>query len=302
MINKPIHRWFEYFLLGSLAVLWGSSYLFIKIALADIPPLTLIAIRVSIASVFLMLVVVLQREKMPGDFNTWCMLLVQAVLNSIGAWTVLAWGQQFIDSGLASVLNSTSPIFVFFITLLITRHEPANVMRLIGALTGMSGVILIVGVDVLKGLGQQVAGQLAAITGALLYAAAAIYGKKFSHLPATVTAAGTMVWASIILTPVCLIVDKPWTIVFSVESVIAAIILAVLCTAVALLIYFRLLKTLGSIGVASQSYLRAGVGVVLGILVLGETMALLAGFGIVASLLGVVLINLPASVASGDDT
>ena len=100
-------------LLALLALLWGSSYLFLKVAVAEIPPITLIALRVTGAAGFLLLVMRLRTETLPRDGRTWRMLLLQAVFNSIGAWTVLAWGQQFVDAGLASVLNSTSPIFVF---------------------------------------------------------------------------------------------------------------------------------------------------------------------------------------------
>jgi len=152
------HRLTEFGLLGLLALLWGSSYLLIKIAIAEIPPLTLIAARVAIASLFLCAVLRLRGGRLPRGRRSWGMLLVQAFLNSIGAWTLLAWGQQHLDSGLASVLNSTSPIFVFLITFLWTRHEPVSAMRLVGALTGLGGVVLIIGVDVLEGLGTQVAG------------------------------------------------------------------------------------------------------------------------------------------------
>lgn len=119
-------------MLGVLAVLWGSSYLFIKIAIAEIPPFTLIAMRVSIAALFLIAVMFWRKERLPTDARTWRRLFVQAFLNSIAAWTVLAWGQQFIDSGLASVLNSTSPIFVFIITIAFTRHEPVGKFKLLG--------------------------------------------------------------------------------------------------------------------------------------------------------------------------
>jgi drug/metabolite transporter (DMT)-like permease len=136
------------------------------------------------------------------------MLLLQAFFNSIGAWTLVAWGQQHIDSALACVLNSTSPIFVFFITLTFTRHESLSPLKLAGALIGLAGVVLIVGVDALKGLGQQVAGQVAAVLGAVLYAGAAIYGKQFSHLHSTVTAAGTMICASAVLVPLALAIEQ----------------------------------------------------------------------------------------------
>lgn len=283
----------EIALLALLAGLWGSSYLFVKVALVDIPPITLIAARVTIAAAFLLAAVAWRGERFPRDARTWRMLLVQAVMNSIGAWTLLAWGQQFIDSGLASVLNSTSPIFVFFITALVTRHEPVGILKLLGACLGMVGVALIVGVDVLKGLGQQVAGQFAALSGALLYAGAAIYGKRFSRLPATVTAAGTMIWAAVVLVPASLFLEKPWTLNPSGTALLAAATLGVLCTGAALLIYFRLVHTLGSMGVASQSYMRAGIGVMLGVMFLGERITPVVGIGLVAAIAGVIAINLP---------
>ena len=283
----------EYGFLGLLALLWGSSYLFIKVAVAEIPPITLIAIRVTIAVVFLTIVLRWQRDSLPHDWKTWRRLLILSFFNSIGAWTILAWGQQHVDSGLASVLNSTSPIFVFFFTLLVTRHETTNGVKLFGAILGLCGVVLIVGVDALAGLGQQVLGQLAAITGAVLYACAAIYGKRFSSLSATATAAGTMLWASIFLVPISLIVEHPWSLRPSYQAVLAALVLGLFCTGIALLIYFRLLKTLGSLGVASQAYLRASVGVILGIMVLGEHITPVIALGLLAAILGVVAINMP---------
>ncbi len=260
--------------------------------MSEIPPITLIAVRVSIAAVFLLSVLQWRMKSLPQDSKTWRMLLVQSFFNSIGAWTILAWGQQHVDSGLASVLNSTSPIFVFFFTLLVTRHEASSGLKLFGACLGLFGVVLIVGVDALTGLGQQVLGQLAALTGAVHYACAAIYGKRFSQLTATAAAAGTMIWACLILVPASLILDQPWTLRASTRAVLAALILGLFCTGIALLIYFRLLKTLGSIGVASQAYLRAGVGVLLGTVILGEQITPVIGIGLITTILGVVAINL----------
>ncbi len=284
----------ELALLAGLAVLWGSSYLFIKVAVETIPPFTLIAMRVSIAAALLVTVMAWHGEKLPRDPATWRKLMVQAFFNATGAWTVLAWGQQYVDSGLAGVLNSTSPIFVLFITLILTRHETLSGRKFAGALLGLTGVVLIVGVDVLQGLGQQVAAQLAILLGALLYACAAIYGKNFSRLPPTVTASGTMICAALCLLPLSLVIDRPWTLSPSWQSLLAAAALAIFCTAGALLIYFRLLRTLGSMGVASQAYLRAGLSVVLGMVLLGEQITWLVGLGLVAAILGVAAINAPA--------
>lgn len=283
----------ELALLSCLALLWGSSYLFTKVAVAEIPPVTLIAARVSIAALFLSALCLWRGHQLPSDPLIWRRLLVQAFFNSIGAWTLLAWGQQFIDSGLAGVLNSTAPIFIFFITLLFTRHERTGLARLSGATLGLLGVILIVGLDALSGLGRGVAGQLAALGGALLYAGAAIYGRRFAALPPMVTAAGTMIWASVVLVPLACILDRPWMLNPSTSAIAATAALGLFCTGVALILYFRLVRTLGSMGVASQAYLRAAVGVVLGMVILGEQVALSTGLGVLAAMVGVALINLP---------
>lgn len=285
----------EIALLICLAVLWGSSYLWIKIAVSTIPPFTLIATRVSVAAIVLIAVVLWFRYPLPDDAKTWRQLTVQAFLNSTGAWTILAWGQQFVDSGLAGVLNSTSPLFVLLFTLLWTRHEPVTAAKVAGALLGIAGILAIVGFDVLRGLGQQVMAQVAVLLGAAMYAAAAINGKqKFNHLHPTATAAGTMICASACLLPLSIVVDRPWTLTPPVEAITAAIILGVFCTGLALLLYFRLVRTLGSMGVASQAYLRAGLSVILGVVVLGEQVTAVLVLGAVATIVGVALINIPA--------
>lgn len=276
-----------------LALLWGSSYLFVKIAVAQIPPVTLIALRVLGAAGFLLVVMAVRADELPRDSRTWRMLFVQAVFNSIGSWTLLAWCQRHVDSGLASVLNSTSPIFVFLLTALVTRHEKLENRKLVGAVLGLFGVALIVGIDGLRGLGYQVAGQLACIFGAMLYACAAIYGRRFNRISALATATGTMIWASAVLMPLALYLDQPWKLTPGLEAITATAMLSIFCTGAALLIYFRLVRSLGSMGVASQSYLRAGIGVMLGIMILGETFTLPIAAGLAAAIAGVVLINLP---------
>ena len=282
---------FELCLLAMLALLWGSSYLLIKIAVADIPPVTLIAARVSIAAVFLLAVLAWQRAPLPSDAATWGKLFIQSVFTAIGAWTLLAWGQQFVDSGLAGVLNSTSPIFVFLITALVMRGPSPGAWKFGGACLGLIGVTLIIGVDVLAGLGQQVMAQLAVLLGAVLYACAAIYGRRFNHITPTATAAGTMIWAAAMLVPLSLIIERPWTLQPSTASMLTAGGLGVFCTGVALLIYFRLVRTLGSMETASQSYLRSGVSVALGVIVLGEQVTPVVGAGLACAILGVAAIN-----------
>ncbi|MEM7425841.1 MAG: EamA family transporter [Pseudomonadota bacterium] len=291
MTALTVSRPFELFLLALLAVFWGSSYLFIKVALETIPPVTLIAFRVSLAALLLYSVARGQGHRMPTDAQTWRGFGVQCFFLCIGGWVVLAWGQQFIDSGLAGILNSTSPIFVFFITLLWTRHESVGGLRLFGALLGLAGVVFIIGADALRGLGTQVAGQIAVLASAALYGGSAIYGKRFSELPPTVTAAGTLTVATLILVPASVLIDRPWTLSPSLTSTGAAVALSVISSCLALLLYFRLIKTLGSMGTASQAYLRVGVSVLLGAAVLGEQIGWTVAFGLAAVVGGVIAIN-----------
>lgn len=297
MASKPMNLRFELALLAVLAGLWGSSYLLIKVALATIPPVTLMAIRVTLAALFLLLIMRIQNEKLPTDRRTWRDLFVQSLLNSSVAWLVLAWGQQFVPSGMAGVLNSTSPLFVFLIMALASRGTSGAThswLKIAGVVLGFVGVLLVVGMDSLRGLGQQTLAQAAVLFGAFLYACAALNGKRLAHLSPLVTATGTILWASVSLLPLSLLLDHPWTLTPSSSSLFAAATLAILCTGIALIIYFRLMHTLGAMGVASQSYLRAGLSVLLGLVVLGEQLSATVLIGLVVTIVGVALINWPA--------
>ncbi len=275
-----------------LASLWGSSYLLIKLALESLPAITLIAARVVLACLFLLLVMRWQQLRLPTDAHTWRQLFIQSLLNATGAWLLLTWGQQYIDSGLAGVLNSTSPLFVVLITVLISRHEIVTPSKIVGVFLGFFGVVFIIGPDALNELGRQVFAQLAAVGGAILYALAAINGKTFNRLAPVVTATGTLLCAAVVLVPASLVIDRPWLLTPTASSVAAVAGLALFSTAAAFLLYFRLLKTLGSLRVASQAYLRAAISVLLGVAVLGEQLTVTLLIGICCALGGVALINL----------
>ncbi len=285
----------ELALLVLLALLWGSSYLFLKVAVTEIPPVTLIALRVSGAAAILTLIMMLRREHFPRESGVWRMLFVQSFLNSTGAWVVLAWGQQYVDAGLASVLNSTSPIFVFVFSAIIANTISSDKRKLLGTAFGITGVLLIVGIDALKGFGDHITGQLACLVGAAMYAGAAIYGRRFSGLGPVVTSASIMCIATATLVPLSFVIDQPLALRPSLQAIMATAILSIFCTGLALLIYFRLIRTLGSLGVASQAYLRAGIGVMLGIVFLGESFSLVMGVGIDFAVAGIALINWPVN-------
>jgi drug/metabolite transporter (DMT)-like permease len=279
-------------LLVVLSFLWGGSFALIKIAVQSIPPLTVVAARVLVAAVVLALVArapAMPLQALSGAF------LIQGILQSALPFALISWGEQYIDSGVAGLLNSTPPLFVFLITYFITRHEPATGRKLGGVLVGATGVALIIGVDTLAGLGRQVMAQLAMVGAAASYACAAIYGRRFAPLPPLVTAASAMVATAALVVPASLIVDEPWTLRPSLEATAAVLALGLFSTALAMLIYFRLLQTLGSLGTASGGYLRAGFSVLLGVMLLGEPFTLPLALGLILIIVGVGLINGPQS-------
>jgi drug/metabolite transporter (DMT)-like permease len=284
----------ELALLALLATLWGASYTFIKLGVATIPPLTLIAARTLIAGVLLLAVMRWRKLKLPGDAANWRRFLFQACLNSVIPFTLIASAERSLDAGLATILNSTSPIFTFLLTYLVTRHEPATARKLFGVLAGLAGICIIVGVQALDGLGAQLAAQIAVVAATVCYAGAAIFGRGFRSLDPMAPAAGSLLCGAAILTPVSLVIDRPWTLAPSSGSVLALLGLAVFSTALAFVIYFRLIQTLGSVGTTAQAYLRVPIGVGLGVLFLGESPTSTAWIGLGCVVIGVAAMAIPA--------
>ncbi len=284
----------ELALLFLLAALWGGSYTLIKLGVATIPPVTLIAARTSIAGVLLLAIMRARGLKMPRDAATWRRFLFQACLNSVIPWTLIAWAERSLDAGLATILNSTSPIFTFFLTLAITRHEAMTGRKLFGVLAGMAGICLIVGVQALDGLGAQLAAQIATVVATICYAGGAIFSRGFKGLDPMAPAAGSLLCGAAILVPVSLVVDQPWTLAPSMSSTLALLALAVFSTALAFVIYFRLVLTLGSVGTTAQAYLRVPIGVAIGVVFLGESLSATAWIGLGCVVIGVAAMTIPA--------
>ncbi|MBX5165888.1 MULTISPECIES: EamA family transporter [unclassified Rhizobium] len=288
----------ELLLLLVLATLWGASYTFIKIGVETIPPVTLIAVRTLIAGGILLVVLRYRRIRLPSDRAMWRRFFIQACLNSVIPFTLIAWAEQSVDAGLAVILNSATPIFTFLLTVLIARHEQVTARKLFGVISGLAGICLVIGVEVLGGLGKSLMAQLAIILATACYAGAAIFSKNFKGLEPAVPAAGSLISGAVILLPVSLVVDRPWTLDPSGASILALLALSAFSTALAFAIYFRLVQTLGSVGTTSQAYLRVPIGVTIGIVFLGERLSPTAWIGLVCVILGVAAMTIPARVSA----
>jgi drug/metabolite transporter (DMT)-like permease len=297
--SKPIHLTREIGLLLLLALIWGSSFTLIKVAIPTIPPFTMVAARVTIATVLLLLVATAQGYALPRQGSVWAAFLVQGLLQSALPFTLISWGEAHITSGLAGVLNATPPMFVLAIAMTTGRgRQTIDGRKIMGVALGLAGVAVTIGIDALAGIGTPAPLAQAAVLGAsLCYALAPIWGQRFSKLPAIVTAAGAMSCAALLMLPAAAILEQPWTLAPPPAQAIAAVIaLAVICTALAMVIYFRLIRTLGPLGTTSGSYLRAGFAVVLGTTLLGEsfTWSILAGMALILAGVVAVTVRLPA--------
>lgn len=293
MMSRPVNIGFELTLLLVLSTLWGMSYTFIRIGVETIPPVTLIAVRTLIAASVLLIVIRARGLALPVDAATWRKFALQACLNSVVPFTLIAWAEQTVDAGLATILNSTTPIFTFLLTVFITRHEIVTGRKIFGVAIGIVGICLIVGVQALQGFGLALWSQLAIVAATIAYAGAAIFGRTFGKLDPMMPAAGSLICGAAMLLPVSLIVDRPWTLAPSRASLLALLALAVFSTAIAFAIYFRLLQTLGSVGATAQAYLRVPIGVAIGCVFLGESLTPTVWIGLVCVVAGVVAMTLP---------
>ncbi len=289
---KPNHAG-ELALLLMLATLWASSYTFIKIGIDTIPPVTLIAARTLIAGGILVLIMRWRGIRLPRDGASWRNFAVQACLNSVIPFTLIAWAEKSIDAGLAVILNSMTPVFTFLITWLWSRHEATSFRKLAGVVLGLAGTCIIVGGQAFTHVGQELAAQLAVVLATICYAGAAIFGRNFKNLDPMAPAAGSLLSGAMILLPLSLVFDRPWTLAPSGTSIMALVGLAVFSTAMAFVIYFRLIRTLGSVGTTAQAYLRAPIGIAIGAYFLGESLSEAAWIGLLCILAGVAFMTLP---------
>ncbi|MDR6452646.1 DMT family transporter [Variovorax paradoxus] len=288
---------FEWMLLAVLATCWGASYTFIKIGVQTLPPVTLIAARTLIAGLLLLGLLRLRGVRLPREPAMWRRFALQACFNSVLPFTLIAWAERSVDAGLATILNSTSPIFIFLLGLGMGGAEKPTLRRLFGVAAGLAGICLIVGFEALHGLGHSLLAQLGLVAAAVCYGCAAMFGRVFKGLDPMVPAGGSLLCGAAMLLPASLAIDRPWTLAPSAASMAAVLALAVLSTALAFTIYFRLIKTLGPMSTAAQAYLRVPVGVMIGVAFLGEVLSPTAWAGLACIVAGVVAMTVPARSA-----
>ena len=284
----------EWSMLLSLSVLWGGSFFFVGVMVEDLPPFTIVASRVALAALALHLFLLVQGQRIPRSLNLWGAFFMMGLLNNVVPFSLIVWGQTHIASGLASILNATTPIFTVLVAHVLTQDERLSMGRLAGVTAGFAGVAVMMGAEVFDGLGTSFFAQGAVLTAALSYAFAGVFGRRFKKMGVKPlhTATGQVTASAVMLLPLSMWVDEPWTLAMPGEWTWAAMVgLGLLSTALAYTLYFRILATAGATNVLLVTLLVPVSAILLGVLVLGEVLEpnSIAGMTLIA--LGLALID-----------
>lgn len=304
MRSEPMNRTMgltEWGLLLLLSLLWGGSFFFSKVALAELPPFSIVLARVGIAAVALNVALLAREQRLTAYRTHWGRFTVMGAINNLIPFSLIFYGQTQIPSGLAAILNATTPLWAVLLAHWLTTDERMTPSRLVGVLIGLVGVVILLGPELLRGLGAQSLAQFAVVGAALSYASAGIFGRRFRGIPPLVTAAGQVTATAIMLLPIAALVDRPWLLEAPGLQTWAALLgLALLSTALAYAIYFRLLATAGATNLLLVTFLIPVSALLLGTLFLGERLALTDFGGMAAIGVGLVAIDgrLPRRLSS----
>jgi drug/metabolite transporter (DMT)-like permease len=274
--TAPVMGAREWLLLVVLSVLWGASFFFFKVLIAELPTLTIVLGRLGLAALLMNLLIVLKGDAMPATPRLWGAFLVMGLLNNVVPFILVVWAEIRISSGLASILNATTPIFAVLAAHVATANEKLNWSKGIGVACGFLGVIVLIGPTLLASVSpEQVPADLACVVAALIFAFAGIYGRRFKGMPSLTVATGQVTASTLVLMPITLIADRPWNLANPSTHAWAALIgLAVLSTALAYVMYFRLLAAAGATNTLLVTFLVPISAILLGVLFLNEAFTL----------------------------
>lgn len=258
----------------SLSVLWGGSFFFAKVAVGELPPLAVVSGRVGLAAVALNVVLIARGQGLFRRSTPWGSFLMMGLLNNVLPFSLLFWGQTQIASGLASILNATTPLFTAFVAHFLTVDEKLTRAKCAALVAGIAGVVLLVGPDFLAGARAGLAGQVACLGAAISYAFAGIYGRRFRTMGVAPldAAAGQVTASTLLILPIMLIIDRPWLLPAAPSLTVWAALagLAILSTALAYVLYFRILAAAGATNLLLVTFLIPVTAILLGATFLGE--------------------------------
>ena len=275
-----------------LAMIWGGSFLSIRVALDEITPLTSVAHRTTWAMLVLWAVIAVMRIPLPRDPKIWFSFLVMGLLNNVIPFTLMAWGQLHIESGLTSILNAFTAVVGVVIASLFFADERITLRKGIGVILGFFGVTVAIGLDNFRSFDLRSLAQLAVIGGTVAYAIAGVWARKrLVGMPPQMAAAGMLTGSTVIMLPLVYFIEGPLTFDLQPRTVLAIGYYAIIATAFAYLLYYRVLAMAGSGNLMLVTLLVAPLAITLGAIVLNEKLWANAylGFGILA--LGFIILD-----------
>jgi drug/metabolite transporter (DMT)-like permease len=284
----------DWAMLTALSVIWGGSFFFTGIAVKELPPFTIVAARVGLAALALLIGLRIAGVPMPRAPKIWAAFFGMGLMNNMIPFSLIVWGQGHIASGLASILNATTPLFGVVVAHFLTRDEKMTGGRLAGTIVGFAGVALMIGPSALTGLGSHLMAELAILGAALSYSLAGIFGRRFKSMgiDPIVTATGQISTSAVLMIPLALFIDTPWTLpVPGVPTIAAILAIALVSTALAYIIFFRILASAGATNLMLVTFLIPVSAILLGWLFLGEVLAPQHFIGMATIVAGLVLID-----------
>lgn len=284
----------EWFFLLSLSVLWGGSFFFVEVALKALPPFTIVFLRVGVAALILHAVVLFIGQSVPKGMKIWRDFMIMGLLNNVIPFCLIVWGQKIISGGLASILNAATPFSTVIAAHFLTSDEKLNLNKVLGVLIGFAGVAVLIGIESLRSGDNLLIGQMAVLAAGCSYAFAGIFGRRFKsyRINPIVTATGQLTGAAILLIPVTLLIDHPWSLSLPGADVWGAVgAMAALSTALAYILYFRILSSAGATNVLLVTFLIPVSAIILGVIFLGEFFGQRHFLGIVLIGCGLIAID-----------
>jgi drug/metabolite transporter (DMT)-like permease len=286
-------RWKNFLLLLVLAALWGPSFLFIKVAVAEIPPLTIVLGRVGIGGILLYGVLRLQGRNLPPLGRVWLHFAFAATVQNAIPFLLFGWGEQYIDSALAAILNGTTPLFTLLLAHIFTSDDRLTPTKILGTVIGFSGLALLIGPSLLGGVKATSWGLIAVTVASLCYGIAIVYGRRnLRGLPPLVAPTAQLLLATLFVMPLSLVLERPFNLPAPSWPALASLVaLGVFGTGLAFVVYYRVMEQTSATYVSMVTYLVPVFGVILGVVILNEQLGWNAYLGCALILLGVMIVN-----------
>jgi drug/metabolite transporter (DMT)-like permease len=291
MINRTMGA-AEWAMLILLSIVWGGSFFFYAVTVKELPTFTIVFLRLSLGSIGLWLIAWAIGLALQHRPRLWRDFFIMGLLNNAIPFSLIVWGQHEVGSGVAAILSAATPFFTVLIANRLTADERLSWNRLLGALIGLSGVAAMMGADILRLSQSNLLSQLAIVAATVFYAFASVFGRRFFTVPPLITAAGQSAGSSLILLPVMLVIDRPWQLSPpSLHIWLAIAGLAILCTSLAYILYFTILKRAGATNIMLVTFLVPVSAILLGTMFLGERLDIHHVLGMAAITFGLALID-----------